>query len=296
VTVLDFSSGSAEITSPGDYVLDQDWSAPGLSLSICANDVFVDFSGYTVDSSYEIASTVTPGLQFNLCPGSNGVRVSGDGRLIVLSGVIENFITTLDVSLGARCSELCTGGASTSNAFRNSRAYLVEVFDNWVIDGNHLRGLIMSPNTGTQSGEPTVAKIFDNEFLCLGGADCVALVGAGTIFKRNTVWVWPPSDDSAILKVSGGEHSIVGNVFRYSPGSSGEWNCVQFGCPGTLVEVLGYENVIRGNITVGPTGGRLANGLKFTGSDGNFYGDNHFNADVPYDEGGTTQVDLGGNR
>jgi hypothetical protein len=61
------------------------------------------------------------------------------------------------------------------------------------------------------------------------------------------------------------------------------------------ISVQGELNVLEGNIlnfSRGNPGG--GTGIEFL-ADGNFYGNNRMNATVPFNLGGTTQTDWGGN-
>ena len=63
-----------------------------------------------------------------------------------------------------------------------------------------------------------------------------------------------------------------------------------------VVNVSGTANVIDGNIgaVVDEPSGSILRGIRFE-QNGNFYGDNRMNTAVPFDLGGTTQTDWGGN-
>lgn len=61
------------------------------------------------------------------------------------------------------------------------------------------------------------------------------------------------------------------------------------------MNVSGTGNVLDGNVgAVVDSPGTIGKGVRFE-QNGNFYGDNRMQTAVPFDLGGTTQTDWGGN-
>ena len=274
---LDLSRPPVEISQPGFYVLDRNWSVGfnnNAAIVITADDVTLDMQGFEV-------TMVGGGISSS---GSNVTirngRVSGRGTAIAVSGAftrIQNVRASVDegkaINLGGSGSVLTDSVASVGGGGSGGTA--VSAGSGTIVRGNFISGL-SSAAIAMGYG----ATVTDNVVSGCVDEPCIVVSADNNIIARNRIDSIEAANGEGLWIV--GNHNIaVENVFR---------GCGQR--PAILVE--GQGNTIRENLAPKCEGEVGGVGIAFL-RDGNFYGDNTMWATVPFNVGATVQSDLGGN-
>ena len=265
------------INQPGHWVLNRNWriteplSVP--LISVAANGVTLDLRGYTID--YNV--TESPTL---LNISGNGVTVT-NGRLQSGAGDVTSPTVVHSTGSGTRV-KLMTLSSHTGTTLR------FDTPGSSVVDsvlGSNQQTAVVAADTLIERTRISCSftcitiqgrtRIIDSR---ISGIEPLTIDGDGNYLLNSEV--------SSELRIRGNWNVVRGNLF---PGGI-------FDITGpAVVHVEGTGNVLEGNIIPRGSNGEVENGgFRFT-VDGNFYGNNRVAATVPFDLGGTTQTDWGGN-
>jgi hypothetical protein len=267
------------IDAPGLYVLSRDWevsgSEPVPQLSIEADNVVLDFRGFTLDVSNGGLAVTIRGSGVTLRNG----RLRADEQALMSSGRA----TTLErMTISSNSGVLLEGDGATVRDDVYRARFSLHIQANSTIEHSDLG--CSQTCVSISGGGNKVLQNRINTFVDAGNAGIV-IHGNGNIVAGNTVSA--SSDADAIFDVMGDNNVLRDNTVAI--------DVEGFGPPRTLMVVNGSRNVVHGNIALpGITGERSPTGIRFV-RDGNFYGDNRIAALVPFDLGATVQTDWGGN-
>lgn len=286
--VVDLKSGSAVIDEPGNYVLNRSWSfkdLPDMPLNIIdvvANDVVLDFRGFDIEVGGRMLDTAFITV----------INVQGT------SFTLRNAVIT--ICCGEQGSALRSTGIATE--IQGLRGYS---FDGILLDGpsSSMRDSTFHARKGVRLSSS--GTIESTSISCHSG--CLNIVGDQNTLLNSRIL---PGQFSG-LRIAGNGNVIAGNMLDFpNMGPElqigfdvrGDGNVVRDntlaigGETFVIMNVAGTGNVIDGNIgpVVDPQGRIPKKGIRFE-RNGNFYGDNRMNSTVPFDLGGTTQTDWGGN-
>lgn len=276
---IDLSSAPVEIDEPGYYELDRDWHMGteigqiGTLVTVTANDVTLDFRGYEVTFEHN----------------GTGIRVNGGGF------TVRNGRLAGDLDSYALYSEAARTTIDHMQIYSREGIHLSG--DNAVVTDSAITGRF-----GTVFGNDGLAE--RSSFGCF--ASCMSLNGNNSKVVGNRI----DAATGYAIAVRGGGSVVADNVFD-SRNADTQVDVIQvlandnqvlrntlllYGDEGVLVDVQGTRNTVVGNVAAPSvvTGGLPSVGIRFT-VDGNWYGDNRVTATTPFDLGGTTQTDWGGN-
>lgn len=284
--VVNLKNGSFVIDKPGNWVLNRSWRfedsgdlAP-IIIDVVADGVELDFRGFEIEvDGVGAPPTVTvinvQGDDFTLknaevticCEGGSLLKSTGDSTQIFgLTGFSYDRITFEgDRAVIRDSSFLARSGVSVASLGRieNSVIRCEAGCLFFAGDGNHLLNSRIRPDE------------------LLG----VRVGGNGNVLAGNVIEVQPtgPTVDTA-FDVDGNDNVIRDNTLAVS------------GIVNVAFDVSGTGNVLDANIAdrMGEPPSRISVGIRFE-QDGNYYGDNRMQANMPFDLGGTTQTDWGGN-
>jgi hypothetical protein len=288
--VVNLKNGSFVIDTPGNWVLNRSWRLEGLAevplniIDVVADDVVLDFRGFEID--VHVLSDVVP---------VNAINVQGHDVTLI------NPVVTICCS--EQGSALHSTGSST--VIEGLRGFSVaanrlEGSDAVIRDSSFrvFRGLRVDGSSAT----------IENTFISCGFFACLILTSDGNKLLNNRI---QPGGDFSSVRITGNRNVVAGNLIEWSGGSAlevaieilGNGNVVRDNTlaaaayTNVVVNVAGTGNVIDGNIGANVGEGEFTGigaGIRFERT-GNFYGDNRMDAVVPFELGGTTQVDWGGN-
>lgn len=279
--VLDFSTLPVSIDQPGLYVVDHDWSLgtragnPGTVMNIDADNVVVDFRGFTVSYTSEGVGANITGNNVTLRNGvfqgdldSYTVYSTGNGTTIDRMNIYSyegpdfkgaNAVIRDSTIQGRFGTDISGPQALVENSSLSCEFYCLSLYSNH----NQVRNDQISPRN-------------DGD---------VTLHGSYNLFVDNVLDERHTDDYiSTSIEVSGNGNQILNNT-------------VLPGVEGVLINVDGTANTLTNNVAapadpaIGSTPG---DGIRFT-QDGNYYGSNRLAAKVPFALGGTQQTDWGGN-
>ena len=128
------------------------------------------------------------------------------------------------------------------------------------------------------------STVSGNKVSQFSGTRVISLEGDGNLFTHNTVEFYEPQ---AGILVSGNSNLVLSNTIVPLPSASGTY------LGGVPLRVDGTRNTLKDNI-LPPQDFEVSTGIQFT-QDGNFYRNNQISATTPFDLGGTSQTDMGGN-
>jgi hypothetical protein len=279
--ILDLSRVPVEITEPGLYVLDRNWSDLGLTFDgaiiISADDVTLDFRGFEL--IVEDKGIVSTGQRVTIrngrivAAGFFATEASGAGTLI------EHMRVSVEagyaIGLMGRGTVLTDSDVSTDND-----GVAVRAGDDTIVRENRLQGMVAAV---VSSSGTTVA---DNLLSGCREAPCIIVDGANNIVSGNILSAASGAAPRGIL-IRGDHNQVLDNAFKSNIGS-------------TAITVDGQGNIIRDNLVIemrthpGIAAVGWETGIAFL-RDGNFYGDNVVWATTPFNVGATVQTDLGGN-
>jgi hypothetical protein len=261
------------IAEPGYYRLDRDWLFDDMGsqvaiLRVTANNVTLDFRGYTIETSTETIAVSVGGNSFTM---RNGTLRSLDDQG-----------TALNIQ-------------GSPAEVENMRVSSNQSPSNFSGPGLVLRDSSIAWGFGSLPVDSVVER---NRFFCPFGCGGIS---DRTRFVDNVI----DSMESVGLGIAGDENVIEGNTFGPSTRTvivvDGRKNVIRDntilveGSLEPVVRVNNGANVLEANVVMPVLSGERATvGIQFT-ADGNFYGNNRLGALVPVDLGGTTQVDWGGN-
>lgn len=281
--VLDLSDPDAcVIDQPGYYILDRswDWRISGevgcaaesmefetILIHISADDVIFDLNGFGLfDDMF--------GENFTL------LDVTGS-RVTVRNGTIEggDVFDRQGIPLSISGADVLIENISTTALWAGGR--------NIVISNSAVGFLVSLVGQGSILENSRIGPCF---LLCVlarndtivrlnridgGGDGGIAVRGDNVLIESNVVNL----GGGPAISVDGNINTIVRNTLPAEPDNRR-----------IAIEVNGTENIIDANI-ITPT---HAVGIMFR-VDGNYYGNNRVSAVTPFDLGGTTQTDWGGN-
>lgn len=284
--VVDLKSGSFVIDAPGDWVLNRSWSfeyrgeIPLNVIDVAADNVVLDFRGFRVEvhRTSDIARVTLINVQGRAFTLKNAVVSIGDGQQ---SSALRSTgdATTIDGLSGFSLDTIDLQGHSA--VIRNSAF--------------HVRNGVNLSSTGT----------IENTFI---GCNSTCMNFAGDQNKLLNSRIRP--GQFVGLRVRGDGNLLAGNVIDFPAMGpelqigfdvQGDANVLRNNTLATdgetyvVLKVSGTGNILDGNVgaVVGPQGA-IATGIRFE-QIGNFYGDNRMDTAIPFDLGGTTQTDWGGN-
>lgn len=276
--VLDLSKVPLVIDEPGRYAIGRDWNVdlamPGTLLGIVADDVTIDFRGFTVTFANQ----------------GTGIGIDGD-RVTIRNGALLG--STMVTSVESR------GDQTTIDNMRITGDLIVN------IQGSH--GRIRNSWTGGRFGtvlSGASAVVEGNELNCAGGDYCLE-VGSDARVLGNRIGTGP---DSAVVVY--GDGSVLANnivAFGNSPAPvavvvQGDRNVLRdntvvvrdLDASQVLFSVDGTANVLDGNIAAPQSSARAGIGIAFS-RDGNYHGDNRLGGVLEaVQANGTVQTDWGG--
>lgn len=271
---LDLTRVPIEITEPGLYVLDRNWSVGPATegvIVVTADNVTLDLQGFEL--SAEWAGINATGRNVTIrngqvrSDGGTPIRVTGSNSRIERVQARNTYAGVIHLE----------GEGSTltqSSAFNDEGGVGVFAGDGTIVRENTIssrfsEALIVSSRT----------EVIDNRLSSCGVGDpCVVIAGANNLFARNRII--PLSNVDAVV-IRGNYNQAIDNLISSCSAAR-------------ALVVEGQGNVIRDTLVPLCEPGRLEAGMVFT-RDGNFYGDNTVWATVPFDVGATVQTDLGGN-
>jgi hypothetical protein len=258
---LDFSKGDVIVDEPGYYVLDRDSVLPDYGLfEVSANDVTIDFRGYTLEGEGGFDNHLY--ITADRVTLKNGT-VSGDFDVVGIGGDI--LVTDMRLDFSAYFQ---LGGCRVQNSVLISEIEL----NGCVLQANRIERPIELVDAASQ--------VMDNQInapiYSFGGAD-------DSVIARNTMM---GDDPNTGINITGNNFQVIDNLIQVN--ETGD----------RAIVIDGTGNMLRGNIvrsSSDPSVGKWNYGIVFL-QDGNYYGDNLISAEVPFELGGTIQVDLGGNQ
>jgi hypothetical protein len=286
--VVNLKTGSFVIDTPGTWVLNRSWyiDGPNTSLNIIdvvADDVVLDFRGFEieVEGSPDAALVNVINVQghrvtlrdpvMSICCGESGFALHSTGE----STVIEGFrgYSFAGIRLEGTSAVLRDSSFHVHRAARvNGSSATIE---NTFISCGVFGGLILTSDDN---------KLLDSRFQLGGDRSSVRIGGNRNVVVGNLI-EWggePPLVVEVAIDIRGNANVVRDNTVAAAGVS-------------VVVNVAGTSNVIDGNIGADMGDARtIGVGIRFE-QDGNFYGDNRMDARVPFDLGGTTQTNWGGN-
>jgi hypothetical protein len=282
--VLDLSNPPVVIDEPGRYILDRDWRIEGLPNSTVVIDMQV---AATIDMrGFEIWDDDTTGGTVIRIGADGGTVINGR---IVIEGWEGNGIWTTGPTVIRDMKvkgHYFGGGVTVDGSLTMSDSVVVSGLvvgrlgggDGSLITSSHIisgggSALVVSGDNITISRNRIDG--FDRDYLGF-------LIGDRIEFSQNDVGFCAIPGG---LTVRGNYNAIYYNSFK---------PCLYDGSQaGIVLKVDGTRNIIKDNI-IFPGVDPEPVGISFL-QDGNIYGDNQVSAVIPFELGGTVQVDLGGN-
>jgi Periplasmic copper-binding protein (NosD) len=268
------------IAEPGRYALNRDWDVdlpgPGTLIDIVADDVTIDFRGFTI--AFGNVGT--------------GVHISGDD-VSLSNGSLDGDIEVTGVE---------SSGARTAISNMHIRAWqpaYIQGVDSTIRDST-MSGRFGTGLLGARAVvERSVFRCGLTGGICLyvtndsrltgnrigtGGDGSIVIDGDGNILVDNIIEAEKGPPVTPILV--DGDHNILRNNTVLVEAT---------GMHNTALGIDGTDNVVDGNISVTSATERSGAGMVFL-QDGNFYGDNRFGGALEAVElNGTVQTDWGGN-
>jgi hypothetical protein len=289
IRVVNLKNGSFVIDAPGNWVLNRSWRFEGLAdvplniIDVVANDVVLDFRSFEIEVE-RFADTAPVTV----------INVQGD-RFTLINA-------TVTICCGEQGSALrSTGRSTTIEGLRGFSLAAIRLEGGFAVVRDSVfhvvRGIAVAGSLATIESSVISCGFF-------GG--CVSLADDGNRLLNNRI---VPGGEFSFVRIGGNRNVVAGNLIDWGGDATletaidilGDANVVRentlaaAGGTGVFVKVSGTANVIDGNIgaDMGDISG-IAIGIRFE-QDGNFDGDNRIEAAAPFDLGGTTQTDWGGN-
>jgi hypothetical protein len=291
--ILDFTGLNVAITTPGYYVLNQDWDLSGLSLVISSDYVTVDLRGHHLGGGSPTISITGDSVVVRNGRVEGGSPIVTIGSRTLLEGLsVRGFgagivIGEVETSSGDPFS--IGGGAAI---LRNSRVACSNCVGVTVrapratIAANELggsNGAVWFDYLFTQDDVHGFPRITDNHIWCSTGV-CLKMAQSRFVIAGNRLVLGSQIYAGPLVQISSYAGRFTDNSFWGDPQSAG-WSA-------TAIQVDGSDNLIQGTFM---NGGDVFNGIRFTGSY-NSFGDNCLSVwGTNYDLGGLQQNDLGGN-
>lgn len=284
--VVNLKNGSFVIDKPGTWVLNRSWRfenagdiAP-IIIDVVADGVVLDFRGFEI----EVSGVGAP-------PTVTVINVQGDAF------TLKN----------AEVSICCEGGSLLESTGNATQVVGLTGFshERMMLDGERavIRDSSFHARNGVSVG--SLGRIESTFLSC--DISCLSFVGDENQLLNSRI----RPDELLGVRIAGNGNVLAGNVIDVRPTGptvdtgfdvDGNDNVIRdntlavSGIVDVAIVVSGSGNVLDGNIAdrIGESPSRISVGIRFE-QDGNYYGDNRMQADVPFDLGGTTQTDWDGN-
>jgi hypothetical protein len=288
--VVNLKNGSFVIDTPGTWVLNRSWRFEDLAevplniIDVVADDVVLDFRGFEieVEGSHDPAVINVINVQghrvtlrdavVSICCGESGFALHSTGESTVIEGL--RGLSFAGIRLEG------TSAVLRDSSFRIARAVRVNgssaTIENTFISCGFIACVILTSDDN---------NLLNSRFEFGGDFSRVLIAGNRNVVAGNLI-EWEGTGSGSVVEVA---IDIRGNANVVRD------NTVAAAGVSVVVNAAGTGNVIDGNIGA-DMGERstIRTGIRFE-QDGNFYGDNRMDAVVPFDLGGTTQTNWGGN-
>ncbi len=281
--VLDLRTLPVVIDEPGLYAIDRNWQLSESAVSVYPEPIKIAADDVTLDlPSYKISDDI-------LAPPLSTLLVISGHRVEVRNGSLSACCD------GASAVRSTTGpwlhhlklSSSDQIQFEGRGARLTDSEINTVVAMSFAGNAVVRRNTmscrvGCVAVLGDGAQVIDNKLYPSQGGG-IEIVGNNNILANNVADVSSAIDAFEVFEIEGDSNVVRDN------------NVLLGGMVRTLIAVSGAANTLEGNIAGPPAEGlRAPVGIRFT-TNGNYYGNNRMAATVPFELGGTTQMDWGGN-